>query len=95
MLERGRNLFNGAAQCSRCHKEDTLQDGQNHDVGTGGEYNTPSLLGVSSRKQLLHDGRALSIEQIFSGHDTKKLHGNLRDLGNEEKNALFAFLRSL
>ena len=95
LIEPGRHLFQNEANCTRCHKEPWYQDGQNHDVGTGGDYNTPSLRGVGSRRRLLHDGRAFNIEQIFSDQEPKQIHGKVRDLSADEKAALFAYLRSL
>jgi mono/diheme cytochrome c family protein len=92
---RGRELFFGSAHCSRCHKDDSLQDGQNHDVGTGGLYNTPSLRGISLRRNFLHDGRANSLESIFNDHNPQNVHGNWRTLTIADKDALFAFLRGL
>lgn len=91
----GRDLFEGKARCARCHCGETLQDGERHDVGYGGPFRTPSLRGVSDRAPLLHDGRALGIEDIFLRHNESKRHGAAHDLSDDEMACLVLYVKSL
>lgn len=63
-LERGAALFRrpfpGMAEraCASCHPPDAgFTDRQRHDVGTGGVFDTPSLLGSAHSPPYGHDGR--------------------------------------
>jgi cytochrome c peroxidase len=98
--ERGRELFKGKARCAGCHGGPAFDDGKLHDVGTGtisGEerINTPSLRGLSSSSPYLHDGRAKSIEEVFSKYNERRKHGDADQLTAEELADLVAYLRSL
>jgi len=59
---RGRALF-GSAECADCH--DGTGDRAVHDVGTGGAFLSPTLAGVGARRQLMHDGRYVSLEELL------------------------------
>jgi YVTN family beta-propeller protein len=99
---RGQAVFQGAkANCVQCHSGANFTDGKIHDVGTGERgdvykgYNPPSLRGVYTKVQLLHDGRARSLEEVLKGpHAPGKVTGQ-GDLTPEELNDLLAYLRSL
>ena len=89
--------------------EQTLQDdltrcvieqiGATHDIGLSGNsrgaYDTPSLLRISESAPYLHDGRAATLEEIFTKHNPSKLHGNAADLNAEQISDLVEFLKSL
>src|SRR5262249_13573969 len=74
-VEPGRFLFDGKGQCSGCHMRAGLDDGLSHDVGTRGptdtqdRFDTPALRGLSTTAPYLHDGRAASLEEIFTKHN--------------------------
>jgi hypothetical protein len=91
----GRKLFEGKAGCVRCHKGATLDDGKQHDVATGGTFDTPSLRGVGNRTKLLHDGRAGHIVQALNLHQGPSPHAVAVFLTNEEITSLIAYLKSL
>jgi CxxC motif-containing protein (DUF1111 family) len=78
-----------------------------HDVGTGDgirqgvaspdEIRTPALWGLRARRPFLHDGSAGTIEEAILRHRGEALlavRGFTR-MSDEERAALFAFLRSL
>jgi YVTN family beta-propeller protein len=99
-LNRGRALFDGKAGCVTCHSGTTFQDGKSHNVGTGtieGEdrFDTPSLRGVRLTAPYLHDGRAATIDEIFTKHNAKKQHGSADGLTAEELADVIAYLKSL
>jgi hypothetical protein len=95
LVERGRSVFEGTAKCSRCHSGETLQDAKKHDVGTGGAFDTPSLRGVSGRAPLLHDGRAVNLDNLLHLHDPSATSSSGSTLTAEERSALLAFLAQL
>jgi cytochrome c peroxidase len=93
--ERGRELFEGRARCSKCHAGDRLTDGKLHDVGTGGQFDTPSLRGVGRRRGLLHTGQANEPADIFRHHNKDLRHGAAHELDPWEFGDLMAYLKSL
>ncbi|MCS7160832.1 MAG: hypothetical protein RMJ19_10210, partial [Gemmatales bacterium] len=98
-FERGRALFFGKGGCATCHRPDSYQDGLVHDVGTGerGEahFDTPSLRGLRFSAPYLHDGRAATLEEIFTRHNPQRRHGQAHLLSREELAELLVFLKSL
>lgn len=94
MVERGSELFEGKAQCARCHRGESLQDRSPHDVGTGGEFDVPSLRGVGRRMPLLHDGRAMQVGDIFQRHNGAHKHGAAHTLSPQELSDLLAYVTS-
>ena len=55
------------------------------------KYNPPSLLGVGQGYSFFHDGRAKTLEEVFTIHG----HQLSRELSNFELADLLRFLRSL
>jgi YVTN family beta-propeller protein len=100
-VERGAALFQGKARCATCHKGAALDDSKSHDVGTRGDtdtvdaFDTPSLRGVGRTAPYLHDGRAATLEEIFTTHNPKKRHGAVHLLAEDELKDLIAYLKSL
>ncbi len=98
---RGKELFEGKARCATCHKRAGYDDGKSHDVGTRGPtdtsdlFDTPSLRGVARTAPYLHDGRAATLEEIFTRHNPEKRHGAAHLLSDQEFRDLMGFLRSL
>ena len=74
-----------------------------HDVGTGkpGEaealrtLDTPSLLGLRQSEPYLHDGRARTLEEVFTRHNPQDRHGKTSHLTDKDIVALATFLRHL
>jgi mono/diheme cytochrome c family protein len=64
---RGKALFEGAGNCTQCHSGAMLTNNETVDAHTGGLYQVPSLVGVSWRTPLLHDGRIDSIGALLMG----------------------------
>jgi CxxC motif-containing protein (DUF1111 family) len=73
----------------------SLSDGKSHDVGTGGAFVTPTLLGVGSRTPLLHDGCAKSLAERFGRCGGGTLHGDPSRIAPGDQADLIEFLRSL
>lgn len=100
--QRGAAIFHGKkANCAQCHSGELFTDGEVHDVGTGSPgdrypgFNTPSLLGVSWRPRLLHDGRAANLRDLLSGVHRPSLVAGEADLAPNELVDLVAYLRTL
>jgi YVTN family beta-propeller protein len=100
-VARGRDVFRGKGDCASCHRGATFQDGKAHDIGTGGAYDTggrfdtPSLRGVARTAPYLHDGRAATLEAVFTQHNPLARHGAADLLTSDELADLIAYLKSL
>lgn len=100
---RGRTLFEGKANCKDCHRGPYFTDKKMHNVGVlsdhfeekDSRFDTPSLIELYRTAPYLHDGRALTIKEIFSQHDELAKHGNAKKLTAEELNDLVEYLKSL
>ena len=99
--ERGEALFRGKARCAGCHPAPLFTDKKMHNVGVlsqnepDGRYDTPSLLEGHRTSPYLHDGRAMTLKQIFTEHDPQGRHGSAQQLTDAELDDLVAFLRSI
>jgi YVTN family beta-propeller protein len=100
-LARGRALFEGKGRCTSCHHRAALDDGQTHDVGTRGpgdtqaHFDTPALRGVARTAPYLHDGCALTLEEVFTKYNPQRRHGAAHTLTKEELADLIVYLKSL
>lgn len=94
-IARGRRLFESPrTECARCHSGPRLTDNESYDVGTGGEMQTPSLLGLRARAPYLHDGRAATVRERLTEDHTPG-HGRLDGLSERELDDLHAYLMNL
>ncbi len=80
--------------CAACHSGERLTNDAKADVGTGGRFKTPSLIGLKYRGPFLHDGCAATIADRFTpcGGDR---HGDVTVLDDEELDALIGYLEAL
>lgn len=83
-------------RCTSCHSGAKLTNNRTVDVGTGGEFQVPSLVGVGWRSSLLHTGCAKSLTERFDpacgGGDQ---HGGTQDLSGADLAELVKFLETL
>ena len=91
----GKNIFtkNG---CSECHGGTAYTSREKFEISLSDDtktyvLNPPSLRGVSQRVRWLHDGRAVSLRDVFARHG----HQNANQLSEEELDSLLHFLNSL
>ncbi|MDB4974665.1 MAG: hypothetical protein JWN48_3006 [Myxococcaceae bacterium] len=94
---RGKVLFESSdVQCSTCHSGTTLTNNQTVDVGTGGQFQVPSLRGVALHAPFMHDGCALTLTDRFDpacgGGDH---HGKTSQLTADQISDLVAYLQTL
>jgi len=59
------------------------------------EFDTPHLLGIGASAPYLHDGRARTLEEIWTVYGKNNSHGQTDDLSKTQLNDLVQFLRSL
>ncbi|MFN0246627.1 MAG: cytochrome-c peroxidase [Kofleriaceae bacterium] len=96
-VERGRAIFeNGEVGCVACHSGPLLTNNQRADVGTGGAFKTPSLLGVGARAPFLHTGCATTMMDRFGRCNAGPgVHGDTSNLSSDQLNDLVQYLDSL
>ena len=99
--ERGKELFEGKAECADCHPGPYFSDKEMHNVGIltpnepDGRYDTPSLIEAYRTGPFLHDGRARTIKDVLTTHNQKDLHGKTTGLSAQEIDDLAAYMLSL
>jgi hypothetical protein len=92
----GRAAFEKAG-CDTCHTGDTFRSTSSHDVGTGGPFQVPSLLGVATRAPFMHNGCAPTLEARLDDPACGggASHGDAALLDDVERAALLSYLRTL
>lgn len=91
---RGEALFNGKADCQRCHSGPAFTNNATVDVGTGKAMQVPPLVGVGTRLPLMHDGCAQTLTDRFTTCVTAE-HGRTYELTQPEIADLVNYLDSL
>ena len=96
-VARGQGLFSDPMHgCVVCHSGPRFTNNQTMDVGTGGLFQVPSLIGVGSRGPYLHDGCAKTLADRFNpacgGGD---LHGITSNLTPSQITDLVAYLNTI
>lgn len=93
-VERGAQVFQ-SAQCGTCHGGVAFTDNRTWDVGTGGAFQTPSLVGLASRAPYMHTGCATRVRDRFDAACGGTDHGDVAGLSDADLDALSAYLESL
>jgi mono/diheme cytochrome c family protein len=95
-IDRGRAVFlDASVGCASCHTGTMFTDNLPHDVGTGGTFISPSLVGVGARSPLIHDGCAATLRDRFVTCGGGDRHGTTSRLTTAQLDDLVTFLRSL
>jgi mono/diheme cytochrome c family protein len=96
-IARGRALFNDPthAACATCHTGAALTNNQTVDVGTGGTFQVPSLVGISTRGPFLHNGCAETLRDRFGSCGGGDRHGVTSNLTSGQIDDLVTFLQTL
>lgn len=92
LVERGRAVFEEQG-CATCHIGDIGLDEQLHDVGTGGEFDTPSLRWLWTSAPYFHDGSAATLYNVFI--DSGEVHDLIKTISMDDLDALVAYLLTL
>jgi len=94
-VARGAAIFHDSeTACSTCHDGELLTNNGSYDVGTGGFFQVPSLVGLDARAPFMHDGCATTLADRFEACGGNA-HGQTAQLGEAEKDDLIHYLRSL
>ena len=105
LFERARTKTGAAIpeenRCITCHSGRHYTNNQMSDVGTGKPtdrspvFDTPQLTNVGLTAPYLHDGSALSLEEIWTVFNPNDRHGVTNDLQKDELNDLIEYLKTL
>lgn len=88
-------------RCSTCHRPPLYTNRMKTSVGTRGPmdatdvFDTPHLLGIAASAPYLHDGRAKSLEELWTIYQTNDLHGVSSYMSKQQLNDLVEFLKTL
>jgi cytochrome c len=94
-VAQGKALFERSdTQCATCHSGSKFTNNATVDVGTGGGFQVPPLVGVGWRTPLMHNGCAATIADRFGACATST-HGNTSSLSSTDISNLTAYLETL
>jgi DNA-binding beta-propeller fold protein YncE len=88
-------------QCQTCHRPPLFTNRLKSAVGTRGprdstdEFDTPHLLGIAASAPYLHDGRARTLEELWTTYQTNDLHGVSSYWSKHQLNDLIEYLKTL
>jgi YVTN family beta-propeller protein len=88
-------------RCNTCHRPPLYTLRLPFNVGTKGPldtteaFDTPHLLGIAASAPYLHDGRAQSLEELWTLYNTNDLHGVSSYMNKIQLNDLVQFLKTL
>lgn len=88
-------------QCQTCHRPPLFTNRLPSSIGTKGPrdstdmFDTPHLLGVAASAPYLHDGRAKTLEELWTTYQTNDLHGVSSYMDKHQLNDLVEFLKTL
>jgi len=88
-------------QCTYCHSYPYFTSREKFDVGTSswldtqGVFDVPHLNNIYATPPYLHDGRANSLDEIWTVYNTKDKHGLTNDLTKDQLNDLIEYLKTL
>lgn len=88
-------------QCITCHPPPNFTDRLMHDVGTATDrdshqdFLTPNLNNIYESAPYLHDGRANTLEELWTIYNDHDEHGVANDMTKDQLNDLVEYLLSL
>ncbi|HLL52999.1 MAG TPA: c-type cytochrome [Myxococcaceae bacterium] len=95
-IARGRALFNDPeVACASCHNGPRYTNNATVDVGTGGPFQVPQLMGLALRAPYIHNGCAKTLKERFGPCGGGDRHGHTSHLTDAQINDLVAFLETL
>ena len=96
---RGEALFTGQAGCIGCHVGEMRGGTKRHEwIGTTRPRVTldvPHLVGAYESAPYLHDGRAATLEEIFTKYNPERRHGKADALNAAQLADLLEYVREL
>ncbi len=97
----GKKLFEGDAQCAKCHPGPLFTDLKSYDVGTRhtvdktGTFDTPTVLGMWNTAPYLHDGTAPTLMDVLTTFNPDDKHGVTSNLSEEQLQQLVDYMLEL
>ncbi|MBI4515597.1 MAG: hypothetical protein HY699_07255 [Deltaproteobacteria bacterium] len=88
-------------RCITCHPPPRFTGRQRFDVGSASttddhkEFDTPQLLNLYQSAPYLHDGKAASLEEIWTRFNPYDTHGVTIDMSKSDLNDLIEYLKTL
>ncbi|MFQ6132766.1 MAG: beta-propeller fold lactonase family protein [Armatimonadota bacterium] len=88
-------------RCIGCHPGPLATDRRMADVGSGAAtdkdmaFDAPSLKNIYDTAPYLHDGRAQTLEEIWTLYNPYDTHGVTNDMSKQELNDLIEYLKTL
>jgi cytochrome c peroxidase len=88
-------------RCQTCHRPPLFTNRLLSSVGTKGPrdstdmFDIPHLLGIAQSAPYLHDGRARTLEELWTVYQTNDLHGVSSYMNKRQLNDLVDFLKTL
>ncbi|MBN2269727.1 MAG: beta-propeller fold lactonase family protein [Sedimentisphaerales bacterium] len=98
--KRGQEIFENA-NCASCHPAPLYTDMKEYNIGTGRDrekdtlFDTPTLIEVWRTAPYLHDGRAATMKDLLTRHNSDDKHGQTSGLTDAQINDLALFVLSL
>lgn len=95
------NRLQPTQRCVFCHAPPYFTNRNRYNVGTASELDThdvfdvPHLNNIYASPPYLHDGRAHSLEEIWTLYNPQDKHGHTNDLTKAELNDLIEYLKTL
>ena len=95
----GQQLFSKAG-CAFCHSQPLYTNMNKYDIGTSTEqddnkeFDTPTLIEVWRTAPYLHDGRAVTIQEVLTKFNKDDRHGCTSELTDKETEELTSFVLS-
>jgi len=99
--KRGKTVFDGKAGCVTCHMPPYYGDRTKYALGLGSdidrdrEFATPILIECWRTAPYMYDGRAVSIKDVITVDNKNDMHGNTKDLSEQEVEDLAEYVESL
>jgi DNA-binding beta-propeller fold protein YncE len=88
-------------RCQTCHRPPLFTNRLLSSIGTKGPrdatdmFDTPHLLGIAQSAPYLHDGRAKTLEELWTTYQTNDLHGVSSYMNKHQLNDLIEYLKTL
>lgn len=88
-------------RCLTCHPPPLFTNRQSFDIGSvsptddHAEFDTPQLLNIYQSAPYLHDGKAATLEEIWTRFNPDDTHGITSDFSKSDLNDLIEYLKTL
>jgi hypothetical protein len=101
MYDNSGNMIAKENRCNYCHPPPYFTNREVFDVAssswldTHGKFDVPHLNNIYATPPYLHDGKANTLEEIWTVYNPKDTHGLTNDLTKDQLNDLIEYLKTL